>query len=61
MSVRACKPTPPGDTAGIVNAKGLRSGEGKPFQEAIVRRLIRCYGLKDRYARLRQAGMLTRE
>lgn len=50
-----------GEIAGIVNAKGLRSGEDKPFHKAFVQRLIRGYGLKDRYTRLRQAGMLTRE
>jgi DNA invertase Pin-like site-specific DNA recombinase len=51
----------PAEIAEILNIQGLRSGEGKLFHKAVVQRLIRCYGLKDRYARLRQAGMLTRK
>ena len=51
----------PGEIAEILNAQGLRSGEGKPFHKAIVQRLIRCYGLQDRYTRLRAKGMLTWE
>ena len=50
-----------GDTeiASLLNAKGLRSGEGKPFHRAIVCRLRHHYALKSRYERLREAGMLT--
>jgi DNA invertase Pin-like site-specific DNA recombinase len=51
----------PTEIAEILNDKGMRSGEGKRFHRGIVGRLIRNYGLKDRYTRLREAGMLTRE
>lgn len=49
----------PGEIADLLNARGLRSGAGKPFHKAIVQRLIRCHGLTDRYTRLRERGMLT--
>lgn len=50
-----------GDTeiASILNAKGMRSGEGRAFHRAIVCRLRHHYELKSRYERLREAGMLT--
>jgi DNA invertase Pin-like site-specific DNA recombinase len=42
-----------------LNAQGLQSGTGQAFTARIVSRLRRNYGLKSRYERLRQAGMLT--
>ena len=45
--------------ADILNDRGLVSGEGKHFHPIMVRRIRRCYGLKTRYDRLRDAGMLT--
>jgi hypothetical protein len=42
-----------------LNAQGLQSGTGRAFTARIVSRLRRIYGLKSRYDRLRQAGMLT--
>ena len=42
-----------------LNERGLRSGEGKAFNASIVRRIEEKYDLKPRYARLREAGMLT--
>lgn len=42
-----------------LNAQGLKSGTGEAFTARIVSRLRRNYGLKSRYDRLRQAGMLT--
>jgi len=45
--------------AGMLNDQGLVSGEGKPFHPIMVKRIRRCYGLKTRYTRLRDAGMLT--
>jgi hypothetical protein len=42
-----------------LNAQGLQSGTGQAFTARIVSRLRRIYGLKSRYDRLRQAGMLT--
>ena len=43
----------------ILNAKGMRSGEGLLFQRLTVARIERDYGLKSRYARLRERGMLS--
>jgi DNA invertase Pin-like site-specific DNA recombinase len=47
--------------ASILNEQGVVSGVGKPFHPQMVRRLRRDYGLKKRYDRLRDAGMLTLE
>ena len=43
----------------LLNGRGLRSGEGAPFNSRIIKGIRRRYGLKSRYARLRGAGMLT--
>ena len=45
--------------ARLLNERGHVSGEGKPFHALIVQRLRRDYGLKKRYDRLRDAGMLS--
>ena len=45
--------------AGILNERGHVSGEHKPFHARLVQRLCRDYGLKKRYDRLHDAGMLT--
>jgi DNA invertase Pin-like site-specific DNA recombinase len=45
--------------AAILNERGIISGAGKPFYPHLVARLVRSYGLKPRYDRLRQAGLLT--
>lgn len=45
--------------ARILNERGHVSGEGKPFHALMVQRLRRDYGLKTRYDRLRDAGMLS--
>ena len=45
--------------ADILNERGLVSGEGKPLHAVIVQRIRRSYGLRKRYDRLRDAGMLT--
>jgi len=47
--------------ASILNAEGYSSGKGNPFDGNRIARTCRAYGLKSRYERLRQAGMLTRE
>jgi DNA invertase Pin-like site-specific DNA recombinase len=47
------------EIASILNDRGLRSGEGKPFIARIVARIRKRYGLMSRYDRLRKAGMLT--
>ena len=49
----------PREIAAILNERGHRSGEGKPFNPLMVWRLERAYGLRSRYDRLRAAGMLT--
>lgn len=41
--------------------RGLRSGTGGHFTRLIIGRLRREYGLKSRYHRLRERGMLTEE
>jgi hypothetical protein len=48
-----------GQIAAILNERGCVSGEGKAFHAILVQRLRRDYGLKSRYDRLRDAGMLT--
>jgi DNA invertase Pin-like site-specific DNA recombinase len=45
--------------ANILNKHGLRSGTGGPFCSRIVWGIRRRYGLKTRYDRLRESGMLT--
>ena len=45
--------------AAILNERGIISGAGKPFHPHLVARLVRSYGLKPRYDRLREAGLLT--
>ncbi len=45
--------------AAILNERGFVSGEGKPFHAMMVQRIRRSYGLKKRYDRLRDAGLLT--
>jgi DNA invertase Pin-like site-specific DNA recombinase len=48
-----------GQIVTLLNARGFLSGEGKRFNLPMVQRLRRDYGLKQRYDRLREAGMLT--
>jgi len=45
--------------ADILNRRGRVSGEGRRFQSRMVKWLRRKYGLKTRYQRLREAGLLT--
>src|SRR5437867_4415448 len=45
----------------MLNQRGLRTGEGKPFHRRVVARSRRAYGLKPRYDRLREAGLYTIE
>jgi hypothetical protein len=47
-----------GEIAGLLNDRGLRSGEGKPFHHLIVARIRKEYELKNRYHRLRARGLL---
>jgi DNA invertase Pin-like site-specific DNA recombinase len=47
--------------ASILNGEGYQSGHGKNFDGYRVSRLRRAYGMKSRYERLREAGLLTRE
>jgi len=47
------------EIACLLTSRGFRSGTGKPIGHMMVRR-VRChYGLKPRYQRLRERGMLT--
>ena len=45
--------------ASILNARGLTSGEGRPFHRLIIRNIRDDYGLRSREQRLRDADMLT--
>jgi hypothetical protein len=45
--------------AGILNDRGLTSGEGRPFHPLIIRNIRDEYRLRSREQRLRDAGMLT--
>ncbi len=45
--------------AAILNERGVISGAGRSFHPHLVARLVRSYGLKPRYDRLREAGLLT--
>ena len=44
-----------------LNRRGHRSGTGKPLTRLIVKKIRRAYGLRPRYDRLREAGLLTRD
>lgn len=47
--------------ASILNEEGLYSGKGKPFNGILVGNICREYGLKSRWHRLREKGLLTVE
>lgn len=47
--------------ASVLNEEGLRSGKGKPFNGILVGNICREYGLKSRWHRLRERGLLTVE
>jgi hypothetical protein len=47
------------EIAKILNQKGYRSGKGLRFHSKIVSNIRRDYGLKNRYDRLRERGMMT--
>lgn len=48
-----------GQVAAILNERGLHAGKGGIFHERIIANLRTTHGLKSRYDRLREAGMLT--
>lgn len=50
-----------GEVAALLNARGIRSGTGKPFHADRVQYLCKAYSLKPRLQRLREAGLLTLE
>jgi hypothetical protein len=47
-----------GEIAALLNQRGLRSGEGKPFHRNMVARIRVAYGLQSRCLRLRARGLL---
>jgi len=47
--------------AAILNERGFRSGKDMPFNSRSVAVVLRTYGLKSRYDRLRERGLLTME
>jgi DNA invertase Pin-like site-specific DNA recombinase len=48
-----------GEAAAILNARGVQTSMGKPFDRLRVRDIRLGHGLADRFSRLRAAGMLT--
>jgi DNA invertase Pin-like site-specific DNA recombinase len=48
-----------GQTAAILNQRGLHSGTGEPFHQRMLDQIIRAYRLRSRRSRLRAGGMLT--
>lgn len=51
----------PKEISAILNEHGFTTGRGKPFTRANVYFILRMYGLKDRFTRLRETGLLTAE
>lgn len=49
------------EIAEILNGRGLHSGQGKPLSRKMLTRIQAAYGLKSRFDRLRQTGLLTAE
>jgi DNA invertase Pin-like site-specific DNA recombinase len=49
-----------GEIAALLNERGLRPVDGKPFSVGRVGMIERYYSLKGRHQRLREAGLLTR-
>ncbi len=49
------------ETADLLNERGFTTGKGKAFTRINVSFILKEYGLKDRYTRLREAGLLTAE
>ncbi len=47
------------EIAEILNEQGFHSGRGNPFTNSTVKQLCQRYGLKSRYRRLRERGLLT--
>ncbi len=47
------------DTARILNENGFKTGDGLPLTSIAVGYIRRAYGLKSRFDRLRERGMLT--
>ena len=50
-----------GQIVTLLNQKGWRSGKDQLFTLRMINRLHRDYGLKSRFQRLREAGMLTQK
>ena len=47
------------EIADLLNARGLRSGDGRIFNRQIVGRICKQSGMKSRRQRLREKGLLT--
>jgi DNA invertase Pin-like site-specific DNA recombinase len=47
------------EVAALLNERGLRTIEGKPFHHLNIRHIRLAYGLPDRFTRLRARGLLT--
>jgi hypothetical protein len=53
--------TDSGSEAEDLNRRGIHTGMGRGFKVSIVRKICQAYGLKNRYQRLREQGLLTQE
>lgn len=49
------------EVASDLNARGFRTGTCQPFDVHLVRYIRYAYKLKDRYTRLRESGLLTKQ
>jgi hypothetical protein len=47
------------EVAAILNERGYKTGTGRTFDSKFVGSILANYGLKTRYARLRNEGKLT--
>lgn len=47
------------EVAAILNERGMLTGAGLKFDSARIAKLRFCYGLKERFTRLRERGLLT--
>lgn len=47
------------DTARILNERGFKTGDGLPLTSIVVGYVRKAYGLKSRFDRLHQRGLLT--
>jgi DNA-binding transcriptional regulator YiaG len=52
---------PEDEVAALLNERGLPSSSGRPFTASMVKHVCRNHGIRRRYQRLRERGLLTLE